>query len=95
MYSVVFVIRYLYANLIVEFIRISSRKEVNRIINLFLFTITISSMEDNRPAKIMRRHLLPMELLDEVANWLSVNECAESDPVSANFYSFTNARAQV
>ena len=47
---------------------------------------------ENCPAK-MRRHLLPVELIAEVAHWLDDIECAELDPVSAKFDSFTNARA--
>ena len=42
---------------------------------------------------IMRRRL-PVELIAEVAaHWLPDSGCAELDPVSAKFDSFTHARA--
>ena len=48
---------------------------------------------ENCTAKIRQRHLLPVELIAEVAHWLHDSECAELDPVSAKFDSFTNVRA--
>jgi len=47
---------------------------------------------ENCTVKI-RRHLLPVELIAEVAHWLHGSECAELDPVSTKFDSFTNVRA--
>ena len=52
---------------------------------------SIDESEVPRQAKMRRR--LPVELIAEVAHWLLDSECAELDPVSANFNSFTNARA--
>ena len=43
------------------------------------------------PAKM--RFRLPVELIAEVTHWLHDSECAELDPVSKQFDSFTHARA--
>ena len=51
----------------------------------------ISHMENSQ--ENMRFRLLPVELIAEVAHWLHDSECAELDPVSEKFDSFTHARA--
>ena len=51
---------------------------------------TISRIE-NRPTKM--RFRLPVELIAEVAHWLHDSECAELDPVSKTFDSYTRGRA--
>ena len=51
----------------------------------------ISQHMENRPT--IMRFRLPNELIDEVALWLPDSECADLDPVSRNFDSFTHRRA--
>ena len=46
---------------------------------------------ENHPAK--KEFRLPVELIAEVAHWLHDGECAELDPVSKQFDSFTRGRA--
>ena len=52
---------------------------------------TTTSRIENSQQKMRRR--LPVELIAEVAHWIPDSECAELDPVSKQFDSYSHARA--
>ena len=69
-------------------VNLKSVFEANLIINIDFPAI---SQIENRPTKM--RFRLPVKLIAEVAHWLDESECAELDPVSKQFDSFTKSKA--